>query len=70
MHQLEKRIERIMKRDNLTRDQALSRINSQMSQQERIAKADKIIYNNSNIDSLKEQVLRIWHETLKEIDSQ
>lgn len=67
---MEKRIERIMKRDNLTRDQALSRINSQMSQQERIAKADKIIYNNSNIDSLKEQVLRIWHETLKEIDSQ
>lgn len=67
---MEKRIERIMKRDNLTRDQALSRINSQMSQQERIAKADKIIYNNSNIDSLKEQVLRIWHETLKEIDRQ
>lgn len=67
---MEKRIERIMKRDNLTRDQALSRINSQMSQQERIAKADKIIYNNSNIDSLKEQVLRIWHETLKEINSQ
>lgn len=67
---IEKRIERLMNRDNLTRDQALSRINSQMSQQERIAKADKIIYNNSNIDSLKEQVLRIWHETLKEIDSQ
>lgn len=67
---MEKRIERIMKRDNLTRDQALSRINSQMSQQERIAKADKIIYNNSDIDSLREQVLRIWHETLKEIDSQ
>lgn len=67
---MEKRIERLMNRDNLTRDQALSRINSQMSQQERIAKADKIIYNNSNIDSLKEQVLRIWHETLKEIDRQ
>lgn len=67
---IEKRIERLMNRDNLTRDQALSRINSQMSQQERIAKADKIIYNNSNIDSLKEQVLRIWHETLKEINSQ
>lgn len=67
---MEKRIERLMNRDNLTRDQALSRINSQMSQQERIAKADKIIYNNSDIDSLREQVLRIWHETLKEIDSQ
>lgn len=67
---IEKRIERLMNRDNLTRDQALSRINSQMSQQERIAKADKIIYNNSDIDSLREQVLRIWHETLKEIDSQ
>lgn len=67
---MEKRIERIMKRDNLTRDQALSRINSQMSQQERIAKADKIIYNNSDIDSLREQVQRIWNETLKEINSQ
>lgn len=67
---IEKRIERLMNRDNLTRDQALSRINSQMSQQERIAKADKIIYNNSDIDSLREQVQRIWNETLKEINSQ
>ncbi|NLN40434.1 MAG: dephospho-CoA kinase, partial [Clostridiales bacterium] len=63
---MEKRIERLMIRDNFTRDQALSRINSQMSQQERIAKADKIIYNNSDIDSLREQVQRIWNETLKE----
>jgi|LSQX01.1.fsa_nt_gb dephospho-CoA kinase len=67
---MEKRIERLMIRDNFTRDQALSRINSQMSQQERIAKADKIIYNNSDIDSLREQVQRIWNETLKEINSQ
>ena len=67
---IEKRIERLMIRDNFTRDQALSRINSQMSQQERIAKADKIIYNNSDIDSLREQVQRIWNETLKEINSQ
>jgi len=67
---IEKRIERLMIRDNFTRDQALSRINSQMSQQERIAKADKIIYNNSDIDSLREQVQRIWNETLKEINRQ
>jgi len=67
---MEKRIERLMIRDNFTRDQALSRINSQMSQQERIAKADKIIYNNSDIDSLREQVQRIWNETLKEINRQ
>ena len=67
---MEQRIERLMIRDNFTRDQALSRINSQMSQQERIAKADKIIYNNSDIDSLREQVQRIWNETLKEINSQ
>jgi len=67
---IEKRIERLMNRDNLTRDQALSRINSQMSQQERIAKADKIIYNNSDIDSLEKQVLRIWNETLEEINRQ
>ncbi|NLY60148.1 MAG: dephospho-CoA kinase [Clostridiales bacterium] len=67
---MEKRIERLMARDGLTRDQALSRINSQMSQQERIAKADIIIYNNSDINSLKEQVQRLWDQTQTEIVGQ
>ena len=67
---IEKRVERLMARDGLTRDQALGRINSQMSQQQRIAKADKIIYNDSDIYSMKEQVQGIWSLALKEMHRQ
>lgn len=46
-------ISRIQKRDNCTKEQAISRINSQMSQQEKIKYADYIIDNSTTIDDLK-----------------
>ncbi|NLI60426.1 MAG: dephospho-CoA kinase [Clostridiales bacterium] len=66
---VEKTIERLMVRNNLSREQALSRINSQMSRQQRIDKADKIIYNNWDISSLREQVEENWYRVLKEFHS-
>lgn len=48
----ELRIERIMVRDNLTRDQAINRIEMQMSDEEKIALADTIIENNGSLDDL------------------
>ena len=45
---IEERIERVMKRDGVSRDDVLSRINHQMSDEERIRLSDYIIDNNSD----------------------
>ena len=44
---LEIRIDRVMKRDDASRDEILKRINKQMSQAEKDQRADHIIYNSS-----------------------
>ena len=66
----EQRIERLMARNRLSKDQALKRINSQMSQQERNDKAHWIILNSSDIDDLRKQVELIWNVTLREFYGQ
>lgn len=45
---IEERIERVMKRDSVSREDVLSRINHQMSDEERIRLSDYIIDNNSD----------------------
>ena len=44
---IETRIERVVKRDNLTREHILSRINSQMSDEEKIRLSDFVIINDN-----------------------
>ena len=56
-----------MDRDGLSREEALNRINSQMTQEEKNEKADKIIKNESNMDNLEKQVERALEHTLKGI---
>ncbi len=46
------RINRIMKRDKLTREQATKRIEMQMSDEDKINLADTIIENNGSLDDL------------------
>ena len=48
--QQELRIQRTMKRDNCTREQVIQRINNQISEQERIQKADFVANNDNNIE--------------------
>lgn len=48
-------IERIKKRDNCSTEEALSRIKSQMSQENKVKYADYIIDNSGTIDELKEK---------------
>jgi len=55
---LELRIERVMKRDNITRDAVLARLDKQMPQEEKIKRSD-IIINNGLQDSLIQQVIEI-----------
>lgn len=56
------RLEHLMKRNNFTKEQALARMNSQMPQEDKIAKSDYVIYNNSNLDELKKQVTKFIDE--------
>lgn len=53
---MELRIERIMQRNGMTYEEAVSRINSQITDQEYISIANKVIYNNKDIFHLKEEV--------------
>lgn len=46
-------ISRIQKRDKCTREEALSRIKSQMSQEEKVKYADYILDNSKSIEELK-----------------
>lgn len=45
-----------MKRNNLTEEQARDRINSQMSNAEKIKRADVVIWNNGDINESIENI--------------
>ena len=51
------RLERLMKRNNFTKEEALLRINAQLPQEEKIKKSDFVIYNNSTVEDLEKSVL-------------
>lgn len=46
------RLERLMKRNGFSREYALQRINSQMSQEEKLPKAHKVIFNEGAFERL------------------
>ena len=54
-------IERLAESRGLTEEQARDRINSQMSAEERIKRADVVIHNDSGQDELKAQIEEIWN---------
>ena len=49
------RLERLMKRNNFTKEEALRRIQSQGAEEEKIKKSDFVICNNSTLTDLKTQ---------------
>ncbi len=55
----EKRIARIMARDGLSRENAVSRINSQNKDEFYLEKSDYVVYNNSTKDELSGQIMKI-----------
>lgn len=55
----ELRLSRLMARNNLTEEEALKRINAQISDLEKIPKSDFVIYNNSDLSSLETQLSEI-----------
>lgn len=56
------RISRVMERSNMTREEALERINSQIPQEKQASMADYVITNNSTLEDLYSQVESIYSE--------
>ena len=61
---IETRIERVVKRDHVKREDVLKRIENQSTDRERMEKADWIIYNDG-INSLIEQAMKIHNQILE-----
>ena len=59
------RLERAMKRGNLSRDEILRRMDLQMPEEEKMEIADFVIDNNSDEAHLREEVLRIYNEIME-----
>jgi dephospho-CoA kinase len=57
---LELRIERVMSRDKLSREEVIKRINSQMPQEEKEKMADFVL-NNLSLQDLEREVLNLHH---------
>lgn len=60
---IETRIERVIKRDHVKREDVLKRIENQSTDRQRMKRADWIIYNDGK-NSIIEQVMRIHEEIL------
>jgi len=56
----DEQIKRLIKRNNLSKDEALQRIKSQMPMKEKVKMADYVIDNSSSLDKTKKQVEKIW----------
>lgn len=56
----EKQLERIAKRDGLSREEAIKRISAQMETFQKIKLADFVIYNNGTKEELNIKVIKKW----------
>jgi dephospho-CoA kinase len=55
-------LERLMKRNGFSKEEALARIRSQMPLREKVKKADAVINNNGTVEETKQQLLQILTE--------
>ena len=53
------RLERLIARNNYTKEYAIKRMNSQLPQEDKIKKSDYVLDNNSTKEDLKQQVLEL-----------
>ncbi len=56
----DEQIKRIIKRNNLSKEEALQRIKSQMPMKEKVKMADYMVDNSNSLDETKKQVEKIW----------
>jgi len=58
---------RLIRRNNLSKEEALQRIKSQMPMKEKIKMADHVIDNSNSLNATKEQVEKIWQSLVSSI---
>ncbi len=63
----DEQVKRLIKRNNLSKDEASQRIKSQIPMKEKIKMADYVIDNNDTLDKTKKQVETIWQSLLSSI---
>jgi len=56
----DEQIKRLARRNNLSKDEALQRIKSQMPMKEKVKLADYVIDNSRSLNKTKKQVEKIW----------
>lgn len=56
----DEQVKRLVKRNNLSKEETLQRIKSQMSMKEKVKIADYVIDNSNSLDETKKQVEKIW----------
>ena len=59
------RIDRIVRRDKITKEQAKARINAQISTDELISKVDFALENNGDLDELGKTVMVLYEKMIK-----
>jgi len=60
----DEQIKRLIKRNNLSKDEASQRIKSQIPMEIKVEMADYVIDNNNSLDKTKKQVVKIWEELM------
>ena len=59
------RIDRIVRRDKITKEQAKARINAQISTDELISRVDFVLENNGDLDELEKAVMVLYERMIK-----
>lgn len=62
---IEERIRRVMSRDGLSREDAEARFASQMTDEERAARATRVISNDQSIEKFKNELTNIYNQAIR-----
>lgn len=62
----DEQIKRLIKRNNLSKEEALQRMKSQMPMKEKVKMADYVIDNSNSFDKTKKQVEKIWKKLVSQ----
>jgi len=63
----DEQIKRLIKRNNLSKEEASQRIKSQIPMKEKVKMADYVIDNSNSLDKTKKQVEKIWKNLVSRI---
>jgi dephospho-CoA kinase len=62
----DKQVERLVERNGISREGAAARLRSQLPIDEKLSKADYVIYNDRSLEETRRQVEDLW-QTLKDL---